>query len=195
MRFEPIPEPSEFDQKCRKKGNAWLAKNPDKKRPRDYWSPFKADLANGFKNLCGYSAMFDITATVDHFLSCANHRNLAYEWSNYRYATGRINSSKKNLDNQILDPFEVEDNWFEILLPSLQLELTDQVPLSHRSKAKFTIERLGLDRNPQVIAQRAAWFNLYQEGKITLEGLADTAPLIARAIAKQNSLDSAIGIT
>jgi hypothetical protein len=190
MRFEPIPEPNEFDQKCRKKGNAWLAKNPDKKRPRDYWSPFKADLANGFKNLCGYSAMYELNATVDHFLSCANHRNLAYEWSNYRYATGRINSSKKNLDNQILDPFEVEDNWFEILLPSLQLELTDQVPLSHRSKAKFTIERLGLDRNPQVIAQRAAWFNLYQEGKITLEGLADTAPLIARAIAKQNSLDS-----
>ncbi|MFM7438488.1 MAG: hypothetical protein ACKO2V_07770 [Snowella sp.] len=190
MRFEPTPEPSEFDEKCRKKGNAWLAKNSDKKRPRDYWSPFKRDLANGFRNLCGYSAMFDITATVDHFLSCTNHRHLAYEWSNYRYVTGWINSSKKNLDDQILDPFEVEDNWFEIILPSLQLVLTDQVPQSHRTKAEFTLKRLGLDRDERVMRQREEWFNMYQNGEISFEGLAKKAPLIARAIAKQNSPDS-----
>jgi len=190
MRFESIPEPSEFDEKCRKEGNAWLAKNPDKKRPRDYWSPFKVDLANGFRNFCGYSVMYEPIATVDHFLSCANYRYLAYEWSNYRYVAGWINSSKKNLDDQILDPFEVEDNWFEILLPSLQLVLTDQVPLSHRTKAEFTLKRLGLDRDERVMRQREEWFNMYQNGEISFEGLAKKAPLIARAIARQNSSDS-----
>jgi hypothetical protein len=190
MRFEPIPEPIEFAEKCRKEGNAWLANNPDKKRPRDYWSPFKRDLANGFRHLCGYSVMYEPNATVDHFLSCANYRHLAYEWSNYRYATGWINSSKKNLDDQILDPFEVEDNWFEILLPSLQLVLTDQVPPSHRTKAEFTLKRLGLDRNERVMRLREEWFNMYQNGEINFEGLMKKAPLIARAITKQNSLHS-----
>jgi len=190
MRFEFISEPIEFDEKCRKKGNAWLANNLDKKRPKDYWSPFRTDLGNGFRNLCGYSAMFDCTATVDHFLSCANYRHLAYEWSNYRYVTGWINSSKKNLDDQILDPFEVEDDWFEILLPSLQLVLTDQVPLSHRSKAEFTLKRLGLDRDERVMRLREEWFNMYQNGEINFEGLTKKAPLIARAIARQNSSDS-----
>lgn len=190
MRFEFISEPIEFDEKCRKEGNAWLANNLDKKRPKDYWSPFKPDLANGFRNLCGYSVMYEPNATVDHFLSCANYRNLAYEWSNYRYVTGWINSSKKNLDDQILDPFEVEDNWFEILLPSLQLVLTDQVPLSHRSKAEFTLKRLGLDRDERVMRLREEWFNMYQNGEINFEGLTKKAPLIARAIARQNSSDS-----
>jgi hypothetical protein len=189
MKFECIPEPSEFDEKCRKEGNVWLAKNPDKKRPKDYWSPFKPDLANGFRTLCGYSVMYEPNATVDHFLSCANYRYLTYEWSNYRYVTGWINSSKKNLDDQILDPFEVEDNWFEILLPSLQLVLTNQVPPSHRSKAEFTIKRLGLDRDERVMRQREEWFKMYQNGEISFEGLMRKAPLIARAIARQNTSD------
>jgi hypothetical protein len=48
MRFNPPPEPPEFDKKARQPGNTWLAKNPDtKKRPRDYWSPFKSHLADG----------------------------------------------------------------------------------------------------------------------------------------------------
>ncbi|NCR63451.1 MAG: hypothetical protein GPJ26_15360 [Microcystis aeruginosa LG11-05] len=123
QKFIPIPEPTEFDQKCRQKGNTWLAENPAAKRPRDYWSLFRADLAKGFNNLCGYSVMYDPTATVDHFLSFHNYRHLSYEWSNYRYVANWINSSKQNLDDRLLDPFEVEDNWFEILLPSLQLVL------------------------------------------------------------------------
>ncbi len=59
IRFNPPPEPLEFDQKARQPGNNWLAKNPDNKRPRDYWSPFKSNLADGFGNLCGYSVMYE----------------------------------------------------------------------------------------------------------------------------------------
>lgn len=93
----------------------------------DYWSKFKSDLADGFNNLCGYSVMYEPVGSVDHFLSCENHRHLAYEWSNYRFISGWINSSKGTLDNQFLDPFEVEDDWFEILLPSLQLVMTTPI--------------------------------------------------------------------
>ncbi|MDB9467696.1 hypothetical protein [Dolichospermum circinale] len=122
LKFNPPAEPENFDAKARQPGNNWLEKNPDKKRPKDYWSNFKSDLADGFGNLCGYTAMYDSTGgTVDHYLSWKYHPHLTYEWSNYRFAFGRVNSSKGTLDNQILDPFEVEDDWFEILLPSLQL--------------------------------------------------------------------------
>ncbi|BAZ17951.1 hypothetical protein NIES4071_98320 [Calothrix sp. NIES-4071] len=56
----PPPEPPDFDEKARQPGNAWLTKNPDpKKGVKDYWSPFKSQLADGFNNLCGYSAMYE----------------------------------------------------------------------------------------------------------------------------------------
>ncbi len=193
IRFNPPPEPAEFDQKGRQIGNAWLAKNPDpKKRPRDYWSPFKSHLADGFANLCGYSAMYEPVGTVDHYLCCENHRHLAYEWSNYRYASGWLNSSKRTLDEQVLDPFQVGDDWFEILLPSLQLVLTDAVPPHERDRAAFTLERLHLRDDERILRQRQVWYQLYMDGELTLAGLERKAPLIARAIRRQQQNSSAI---
>jgi hypothetical protein len=193
IRFNPPPEPPGFDQKGRRCGNAWLAKNQDpRKRLRDYWSPFKSHLADGFSNLCGYSAMYEPVGTVDHYLCCENHRHLAYEWSNYRYASGWINSSKSTLDEQVLDPFQVEDDWFEILLPSLQLVLTDAVPPHERDRAAFTLERLHLRDDERVIRQRQQWYQLYLDGELTLAGLDRKAPLIARAIRRQQQNSSAI---
>jgi hypothetical protein len=92
------------------------------------------------------------------------NRHLSYEWSNYRYAAGWINSSKKDLDDRLLDPFEVEDTWFEIILPSLQLVLTDKVPKEQRLKAQFTLQHLGLDYNERILRQREEWFRMYEQG-------------------------------
>ncbi|MEA5578933.1 hypothetical protein [Anabaena sp. UHCC 0451] len=188
LKFNPPAEPADFDIKARQPGNNWLAKNTDtKKRPIDYWSKFKSNLADGFGNLCGYSVMYEPVGTVEHFLSCENHRHLAYEWSNYRFASGWINSSKGTLDNQVLDPFEVEDDWFEILLPSLQLVVSDKVPLEKLEKAEFTLQRLHLQDDERVLRQRQAWYQMYLNGEITLTGLEKKAPLIARAIKKQQA--------
>ena len=112
----------------------------------------------------------DPTATVDHFLSFHNHRYLSYEWSNYRYVAGWLNSSKRNLDDRLLDPFDVEDSWFEILLSSLQLVLMDKVPDDQRQKIEFTLKRLGLDDDERILRQREEWFRMYEQGEITLEG-------------------------
>jgi hypothetical protein len=188
LKFNPPAEPENFDLKARQPGNNWLEKNTDPKRKlRDYWSNFKSDLADGFGNLCGYTVMYEPVGTVDHFLSCENHRHLAYEWNNYRFASGWINSSKGTLDNQILDPVEVEDDWFEILLPSLQLVITDAVPEEKRQKAEFTLQRLPLQDDERVLRQRREWYKLYIDGDLTLTGLEKKAPLIARAIRKQQA--------
>lgn len=182
LRFEESSEPKQFDQKARKPGLSWLERNPPPKRPRDYWTAFKPDLADGFRNLCAYSCMYEPVGTVDHFLSCKHERHLAYDWSNYRFAAAWINASKQNVDDGVLDPFEIEDEWFEILLPSLQLALTDKVPKNLRVKAQFTIERLHLVNDLRVIRQRQTWYQMYREGHIDLEGLRLRAPLIATAI-------------
>jgi len=132
--------------------------------------------------------MYEPVGTVDHYLSCEHHRHLAYEWSNYRFASAWINSSKGTVDDQVLDPFQVGDDWFEILLPSLQLVLTDAVPLRVRQKAEFTLQRLHLRNDERVLRQRQQWYQLYLDRDITLEGLEKKAPLIARAISALSSL-------
>ncbi len=108
-----------------------------------------ANICEGFKN------------TVDHYRSRENYRNLAYEWSNLRFASAWINSSKGTLDDQVLDPLDLGEDWFEILLPSLQLVLTDKVPPQQRQKAEFTLERLRLRDDERVLRQRQQWYQLY----------------------------------
>jgi hypothetical protein len=143
IRVERVAEPSEFDRKCRVPGNRWIAANPGR-RPNALWAAFTAALADGFQQRCGYSAVLIQNGTVDHFLSWKNRPELTYEWSNYRYADHRLNAKKQNIDDAILDPYEVGDDWFEILLPSLQMRVTDRVPAKLRKRAELTLRRLGL---------------------------------------------------
>ncbi len=185
IHVHPVPEPPEFERQARQPGQAWLAANPEAQRPRDLWSRFKPALAEGFRHLCGYSAMYEPVGTVDHFLSWKKFREQAYEWSNYRYASGWINSVKQAADSEVLDPYEVRDGWFEILLPSLQLVVSRDAPASIRAKAEHTLLRLRLRDDERVIRQRREWYRMYQTGELSLEGLRKKAPLIARAIELQ----------
>lgn len=127
--------------------------------------------------------MRDLNGTVDHFVSCNEDRAKAYEWSNYRYASAWLNSSKQRLiSTEILDPYLVEDGWFKIILPSLQLVLSETVPEALRAKAEFVLERLHLRDDERVIRQRREYYRMYQAGELSLDGLARMAPLIARAV-------------
>lgn len=185
MRFAPIPKPPTFAERVEKPGEAWLREHPEAHRPRDYWSPFKAILAEGFRDLCAYSCLYEPVGSVDHFVSFNEDPSRAYDWFNYRYAASWINASKQNCPvNQLLDPFEIGDSWFEILLPSLQLVVSDQVDPLFRDRAEFVLTRLHLRDDERVIRQRRSWYALYQEGKLTLDGLRERAPLIAAAVEK-----------
>ncbi|GEM_PF-368880 len=191
MKFELQPEPEYFDEKVRKKGNEWLNKNPDvtdtNKYP-DHWKFCKEDLAKEFNYLCAYSIIrirsVDID-TVDHYLSKDNYREQTYEWRNYRYANPKINSRKRKHDNKILDPFEVEDDWFEIQLPDCQLIWTDNLPEDKKEKAELTIKKLKLNNAPDFLNYRQELYYEYIDGDISLNKLKREAPLIARAIIKE----------
>lgn len=104
----------------------------------------------------------------------------AYDWDNLRYADGWIN--QKKLTAKVLDPFDVEDGWFEINLPSMQLLPTNNIPLDNRELAAFTLKRLGLRDHEVIVRFRKEWFDMYRKGKLTIDGLKDVAPLIALAV-------------
>ncbi len=187
IHFDKTDEPENFDADVRRSGLRWLEDHPDAGRPKDYWNKVKPDLAKAFGRLCAYSCMYEPVGTVDHYLSCSaclkrDEGYRVYEWDNYRFASGWINSSKQNADDTVLDPFEVEDGWFEILLPSLELIASDCAPNSLRPKAEYTLTRLHLRNDQRVIRQRQEWYRMYRDGEITLEGLRKKAPLLARAV-------------
>ncbi|MCP1509294.1 hypothetical protein J2Y83_005268 [Pseudomonas marginalis] len=188
--LNPIPEPEKFDEKCRKPGDLWLKANPTAERPRDLWSPFRHALADGFDDRCGYAAMYIPSGTVDHGISFNEDPLLAYEWSNYRFIDGWINSSKsKQVAADLLDPFEVQEGWFEISLPSLQLVLTDAVPAEFRARAENTLKKLPLRDDERILRPRRKWLSLYEKTG-NLDMLREMAPLIAAAVEKKLALEA-----
>ncbi len=194
IHFMEKGEPDYFDSEVRQPGVAWIAEHPragrpkNNKRPKDFWSCSKQDLQDAFDWLCAYSAMYEPVGTVDHYVSCDADETRAYEWDNYRFAAQWINSSKQTADDSVLDPFEVHDGWFEVLLPSCQMVVTDEVPAELRAKAINTLSRLHLDHDERVVRQRAEWYRAYCDGEINLAGLQKKAPLIARAVEKQTAV-------
>ncbi len=181
----PVPEPSGFDERVNRPGNAWLAENPGADRPRDFWSPFRDVLAEGFAHRCGYTAMIDLAGTVDHHLSYKTHPELSYAWTNYRYVAAWINSAKKKA--RVFDPYEVGEGWFEVILPSLQLVATGKVPPEHRALVEETLRVLPIAHDERILKQRRRWLRMYEQGKLRLDGLREVAPLVAAAVEKREA--------
>lgn len=184
-------EPDRFDIACRQPGKNWLAANLDSDPHRNpLWGEFNGALREAFGLRCGFLAMRIPRGTVDHWISIKSDRALAYEWTNYRFVDGAVNSAKKPAwEGKLIDPFEVEHDWFEILLPSLQLVVASaSLDPTALARANFTLDKLGLDDGEDVIRLRSEWLALYDSGDLTLAGLLEVAPLLARAVAKRDGL-------
>ena len=186
----PISEPASFDSDCRQKGTAWLVakrlagQNPRTSKYPNHWANYEDDLAAAFHQRCGWWAMWIAEGEVEHFLSKKNRPDLAYEWGNYRYIAGSVNGSKGNHDDNVLDPFEVQEGWFEVILPSMQLVMTHLVPPALADKARFTLKQLRLRDGTKVMRCRKRWYQQFKEGKLDLDGLESNAPLVADAVKK-----------
>lgn len=179
-----IRKPKKFKADCETPGKAWLAANPNSKKFPSYWRKFQPQLAEGFNDRCGWWAMRIADGAVDHYLSKKFHRNRAYDWSNYRYISGSVNSAKGTHDNKVLDPFVIQPGWFEVHLPSMLLKRTNLVPLALQTKADFTVKQLRLRSGHKVRRNRRRWYEDYKKGLITDAGLAAYAPLVAEAVTK-----------
>lgn len=179
-----IRKPRKFKDDCETPGNAWLAANPVSKRFPALWQKYQPQLAAGFHDRCGWWGMRIADGAVDHFLSKKFHRDLAYDWNNYRYIASIVNSYKGTHDDKVLDPFEIQPGWFEVQLPSMLLKRTDLVPLALREKADFTLKQLRLVNGYKVRRNRRRWYEDHKDRGLPLANLADYAPLVAVAVTK-----------
>lgn len=189
IRVARVPPPETFDARCRQPGNAWLAQNPDSEEFPGFWRQFAPDLERAFHHRCAYLGIFITKGTVDHYLAKSRERALVYEWSNYRFADFAVNSGKKPAwDGHLIDPFEVEDDWFEVLLPSCQLRIVEErVPASLLERVRFTVSKLKLDHGEEVVGLRREWLHWYEQGELQLEGLRRLAPQVARAVERRQA--------
>jgi hypothetical protein len=66
----------------------------------------------------------------------------------------------------------------------MQLVTTPQLPANLATKAEFTLKKLGPRDGTKVVRSREYWYNQFKDGKLTLDGLRDNAPLVAEAVQK-----------
>ncbi len=196
--FPKPDEPENFNERVRIRGIERLVEFRNRAEPPtpkewtdfwksyDYWTEFGETLDEAFSGLCSYTAMLtNGSHEVDHFTSKSVNPDSAYEWTNYRNTTGSTNRRKNNSNKPVLDPFEVELDWFEVNPFTGEICLGN-VPESHKERAQNSISVLGLDssRNQKArkrIAQRGLLpKNMHNEE--ILECIRDQSPLVAHAV-------------
>lgn len=123
--------------------------------------------------------------SVDHFIPKTVNPALAYEWSNYRLASGRVNSCKSNQTN-ILDPFNVDNDWFEIDIPSCLLRANAALPHNLRAQINSTINSLRLNADDCYVQERCNILINYAKAEISLNFLKARYPFLAKEIQRQN---------
>jgi hypothetical protein len=64
---------------------------------------------------------------------------------------------------------------------------TPRCPPEVRNRAEFMLNRLGLGRGEQVMRSRRAFHEQYRSGVVKIEHLDKVAPLLARAIRKEQA--------
>jgi hypothetical protein len=196
---QPQPEPEDFSARVREKGSAFLHQVP---RPtstqwkgKEYWRAVIPDMRCAYKGICAYSAHWisHVTGsqTIDHFVPRALRPDLAYEWSNFRYVASRFNS-RKGL-RTILDPFELEPDWFIIKFPSLMIKPTPGLFPDQQRAAWDTIKYLKLN-DEDCVQERQQWVEEFCNGEINFIHLVKKAPFIAYEIQRQGLVDSIAAI-
>ncbi len=178
-----------FDADVRTPGSAFLATCPapssEQFRKKNFWSRATPQLHAAYSGICAYTAMYlPQHGSVDHFLPKTTHPHLAYEWNNFRLASGRVNSSKGNLTD-ILDPFCVEDDWFFMGMPSCLLRPNPALDLAVRTRIAGTINSLRLNQDDSYVQERCNILMDYARADVSMSFLERRYPFLAREVTRQ----------
>lgn len=204
------PPPADFDETVRQPGLSALAeligqpptvvrpgprRAPIADRVEDLraadlpplWRRCLPQLGAAYHRICAYTCHYvEYTTgndTVDHYVPKSRDVRLAYEWSNYRFACGRMNS-RKDVASDVLDPFEVHDGWFQLELVRFSLHPALGASAELVERIEQTIERLGLN-DEGLKLDRAQICEDYWGGHVDLDYLGRRYPLIARELRRQ----------
>lgn len=195
IHVDPKPEPDDFNEKVRIPGNSFLERNPSP-RGRDwnrnsFWVRCSDQLYAAYNGICAYTGEWfsksSTTPSVDHFLPKSTHSELAYEWSNYRLTTQRMNSFKS--DKIVLDPFTVKNGDLTIDFPSCLIKPNAAMNPAQKSKALLTIKILHLNEE-EMVNNRLDIVMDYARGSIDRSFLEKRYPFIQSELNRQNLLDT-----
>jgi hypothetical protein len=192
IRIEPQPEPDVFDNLVREPGNAFVLTTPNptskqfEKHP--YWREVLPQIRTLYSNICAYSCFYVPAATgsntIEHFKPKSHFPDLAYEWSNYRFVSQKLNG-KKGVHQDVIDPFLVEHDSFVIEFPSLLVKPNDRLDSPKQEAVLASITRLRLNDEGTCLEQRTTYTRNYCLGRMKWRLLKSDAPFLAREVARQ----------
>ena len=190
-------EPASFDAKVRQKGLAWMRRSnlditkpvPKGRKIESYWTACLPELLEAYDRICAYVCIYieEVTGsgTVEHFVPKSKRLDLAYEWSNYRLVCSVMNSNKNKFED-ILDPFEMQQEMFQLLVNG-KIEPISTLTSDRHRKAVETIERLKLN-SPACRRARLYYFNKYVAKQITVDYLRERSPFVWLEMQRQGWL-------
>jgi hypothetical protein len=193
---QPAAEPPSFDSLVRQRGARFLRGNgrPTARqfKKHAYWKDCIDDLRVAYGGICAYSSMWVAAlGSVDHFQSKGVRPDLAYEWSNYRFAAEKLNGFKGN-SADVLDPFQIQPGWFALDLSTFFV-LRGIVPTSDIGrKVDDTIRVLRLN-DDSLVRQRFHVAKDYADGDVTLAYLERRYPFIAFELKRQQATETIKG--
>lgn len=185
------PEPDNFEEIVREPGQTFLADNPHPTKTQwarhAYWQKALDDIYEAYDGICAYCCEWIAPTTgdptVDHFIPKSINHQKAYEWSNFRLACLRFNRWKREYQD-IIDPFSVGKDWFQLQIPSLQVFPNPALPENDKNRVISTIKRLRLNHE-LCIKSRKRWLISLREGNIDFVFLRKNAPFIAYELERQ----------
>jgi hypothetical protein len=192
-------EPSDFSKSVRKPGAAFLQEvaRPTNWYKKEYWQRALPALYQAYIGICAYSAHWipndTGVATVDHFVPKSTTPRLAYEWSNFRLASLKMNSRKGN-HQDVLAPFKLKPNWFIMDFPSLLIKSNPILSVAQSEQVQATIKRLKLNDDDTCVRSRKDWLLPFCKKECTFELLKRHAPFIAYELQRQGLIDKIASI-
>jgi hypothetical protein len=188
----PAPEPANFNAQVRIPGASYLASLPVGqtvrfKKSNSYWTRALPDLHRAYHGICAYTCHYIPSDTgmdtADHFQPKKAFPNLAYEWTNLRLVSNRMNA-RKGTFTDVVDPFAVLPGMFELDFPSLQVKPGAAMTGTNRSLADSTIKRLKLNHERNINA-RLEYVVRYRDSRYDFQHLAEHAPFIYSELQRQ----------
>jgi hypothetical protein len=189
IRVNQQPEYPAFNSQVRQPGAIFLATCPnptsEQFRKKNYWNRAAKELHAAYDGVCAYTATYlPDSGSVDHFVPKTVNPAAAYDWNNFRLASGRVNSCKGN-QTDLLDPFLVDNEWFELAVPSCLLKANATLSRELRVRINSTINALRLNDDDYYVQERCNILIDYAKKEITLNFLRRRYPFLAKEIERQ----------
>jgi hypothetical protein len=192
------PEPPDFAAKVRSRGRNWLQSrgHPDSGPPPagvqlpPYWRDCLDDLRLAYREICCYVAVWVPpvvgAGTVEHMVAKSTHLELAYEWTNYRFACGTMNGRHSNFAD-VLDPCEIRQTPFILEFAGMTVATAPGLAEPAAELAASTLRRLKLN-DAECCRLRGIYWDDYVGGDISEDYLRRRSPFVHAEALRQGLL-------